>query len=159
MFCHGMSTAFKQLNQGWNADPNAPEPKADWRGEDLFLVFRPGWYEPDRLREGPVIGIVFERCSRYRFGTVNDEGWYRGQCRFSRTAPAWGEFYEVSGDLKLDQVDDRWNSRGDVSEGSKHFLFYFRDEEFECDAAHWHTVTKQAEQGGGGNSASLRASP
>jgi hypothetical protein len=140
-----MSTYFKQLNDGWNAEPNAPDPKARWDGEDLHLSFRPGVYEPDKA-SGIVTGIAFLRCSRFRFGYVNDEGWYRGQCRFSRIAPAWGEFYEVSGNLLLEQVPGDWNSRVEPSETSKHYLFYFRDEEFECDAEGWCVNKMQAEQ-------------
>jgi hypothetical protein len=140
-----MSTYFKQLNDGWNAEPNAPDPKARWDGEDLHLSFRPGFYEPDKA-SGIVTGITFLRCSRFRFGSVNDEGWYRGQCRFSRIAPAWGEFYEVSGNLLLEQIPGDWNSRVEPLETSKHYLFYFRDEEFECDAEGWFLNKMQAEQ-------------
>jgi hypothetical protein len=147
-----MSTSFKQLNIGWNAEPNAPEPKARWDGEDLHLSFRPGFYEPDKIVE-IVTGITFLQCSRFRFGSVNDEGWYRGRCRFGREARSWGEFYEVSGDLHLDQVLGDWNSRADPTPGSKHYLFYFRDEEFECDAEGWRLTSKPAEQDGGGQPA------
>lgn len=139
-----MSTIFTQLNQGWNADPNAPEPTAEWHGENLILSFRPGFYEPAKLDGCFVVGITFDRCARFRFGSVNDEGWYRGQCRFGRMAPAWGEFYEVSGDLRLDQVPGDWDSRIKQGNCLKHYLFYFRDEEFECDADDWHPITKQA---------------
>jgi hypothetical protein len=45
---------------------------------------------------------------RYRLGNTNDEGWYRGQCRFSKLAPAWGEFYEVEGDPLMDKAPDDW---------------------------------------------------
>ena len=43
-----------------------------------------------------------------------------------------GEFYEVSGDLKIDPVSG-WND-GPVSQiaEQRHFLFYLRDETFEC---------------------------
>ena len=84
---------------------------------------------------------------------TNDEGWYRGQCRFSRLAPAWGEFYEVRGDLLLDFVPDpeefrshgvqleprplRWVTIGEPGVTSRHFLFYLRDQTFECDATDW----------------------
>jgi hypothetical protein len=65
----------------------------------------------------------------------NDEGWYLGQCRFSKIAPAWGEFYEVDGDLKLESVPNDWIVVGPESRTTaKHFLFYLRDQTFECDA-------------------------
>lgn len=145
-----MSASFKQLNDGWNAEPNAPNPKARWDGENLHLSFRPGFHEPPKVGDIPMV-ITFLRCARFRFGSVNDEAWYRGQCRFGRTAPAWGEFYEVSGDLLLEQVPGDWNSRAEPTETSKHYLFYFRDEEFECDAEGWRLNTKRAEQAGASN--------
>ena len=142
-----MGTTFQKLNHGWNADPNAPEPTAKWIGTDLQVTFRPGWYEPDSSVGCPVSKIVFEDCARFRIGSVNDEGWYRGQCRFSRVAPSWGEFYEVSGDLRLSEVPGDWQQGESPLEGTKHFLFYFRDEEFECDARSWRIEKTNAEQG------------
>ncbi len=67
------------------------------------------------------------------------EGWYRGQCRFSGIAPEWGEFYEVEGDLLLAQEPNDWKAglAKEPRQGSRHFLFYMRDETFECDAIDW----------------------
>lgn len=131
-----MTTQFEQLNLGWNAQPNAPAVKVMVRGADLTLAFDPNAYQfPDYISVSRIV-LTFRDCWRYRFGTVNDEGWYRGQCRFSRSAPSWGEFYEVSGDLKLDAVSD-WVILSEERVDAKHFFFYFRDREFECDAKSW----------------------
>ena len=82
--------------------------------------------------------LTFQDCWRYRIGPTNDEGWYKGQCRFSRIAPQWGKFYEVSGDLRLERVTLDWIvNAADVPKVGRHFLFYFRDETFECDATSW----------------------
>jgi hypothetical protein len=68
-------------------------------------------------------------------GATNDEGWYRGQCRFSRLAPSWGEFYEVAGDLLLSKCPNDWRYVSqEPGRALRHFLFYLRDETFECDA-------------------------
>ena len=64
-------------------------------------------------------------------------GWLRGKCRFSGLAPAWGEFYEVSGDLKLDELTDRWQMPEQPGPGGHHYLLYMRDETFECEASGW----------------------
>jgi hypothetical protein len=46
-----------------------------------------------------------------------------------------GEFYEVQGDLKLESSPDDWVLLGPEPHApAKHFLFYLRDETFECDA-------------------------
>jgi hypothetical protein len=129
--------SFRKLNEGWNAEPNAPEPVVEVSGSDTLLRFLlnpfifPQFAPEDR-------GILrFRRFSRYRFGATNDEGWYRGQCRYSATAPKWGEFYELSGtDSRLDEPKD-WKTAKQASGASRHFLFYFRDATFECIAADW----------------------
>lgn len=62
-----------------------------------------------------------------------------GQCRFSRLAPAWGEFYRVSGDSKLLLAPLDWSILPlavDTSD-AEHYLFYFKDETFECVAEGW----------------------
>lgn len=85
--------------------------------------------------------IVFRNCWRYRVGPPNDEGWYKGHCRFRCLAPEWGDFYEVTGDLQSGPKD--WVLLNPPrSRPSRHFLFYFKDETFECDAEdfqqRWH---------------------
>lgn len=132
------ATTFTRLNEAWNAEPNAPDPQVSTIDGELVLTFLPnpfqfrGFFEDQRVR------VVFTGAWRYRIGKVNDEGWYRGQCRFSQVAPAWGEFYEIHGDLRLDACPNDWQElRPKPTEDVRHFLFYFRDEEFECDAVDW----------------------
>jgi hypothetical protein len=88
---------------------------------------------PEYESVGKIV-LTFKNCKRYRLGRTNDEGWYRGQCRFSGVAPAWGEFYEVPGDLKLGALKDPWVELKPGTDKDSHFVFYFRDETFECDA-------------------------
>ena len=105
-----MPTSFVVLNDGWNADPNAPEPLIERHGSDLRLSFRINAFQYPQFAEGQVASIRFLGCWRHRLGATNDEGWYMGQCRFSRLAPAWGEFYEVTGDLLLEAKPLEWLS-------------------------------------------------
>jgi hypothetical protein len=107
----------------------------------LMNPFQFPQFDPDdegRLR--------FVSCQRYRLGATNDEGWYRGQCRFSKVAPSWGEFYEVGGDLRLAECPDHWIEVGPAPASPRHFLFYFRDQTFECDAADWSFEVLKAER-------------
>ena len=57
-------------------------------------------------------------------------------------APAWCDFYEVKGDLRIDSDPDpsEWVTLRSPSLKSRHFLFYLRDETFECDAESWSLV-------------------
>ena len=132
-----MSTTFHQLNKNWNAEPNSPNPKVEWQGDDLKLTFLMNSYQCSEFDKNNIGEIIFTDCSRFRLGTLNDEGWYRGQGRFADIPHQWGEFYEVFGDLRLDSFSDDWNTHvPDVARRS-HYLFYFRDEDFECDARCW----------------------
>jgi hypothetical protein len=128
-------TTFEQLNHGWNAEPNAPEPKLTVEGSTIRLRFV---VNPFRFafEEGATAELTFTECWRYRLGATNDEGWYRGQCRFSKLAPKWGEFYEVMGDPRATLVSP-WEVIGRQPSHSRHLLFYLRDGTFECDAADW----------------------
>lgn len=139
-------TTFRQLNEGWNAEPNAPEPNVTVEGQDVVVSFRMNPYQFPQFSPKDVGQLRFVSCRRYRLGCTNDEGWYRGQCRFSKVAPQWGEFYEVGGDLRLGECPDDWVAVAQVQDSSRHFLFYFRDETFECDASDWEFEVVNAEQ-------------
>jgi hypothetical protein len=130
------SLLFKQLNEGWNAEPNAPEPEVAVCESQVQLKFylNPYMYV---AKVGEVGCLIFNDCARWRLGYTNDHGWYLGQCRYSDCAPAWGEFYEIIGkdDLRMRPVD--WQTPESPGAGERHFLFYLRDETFECIAADW----------------------
>ena len=131
-------TAFRKLNDGWNADPNVPEPSIKLLEGNLLLTFAPNYFRYDEYENVAALTLVFHNCVQYRIGPTNDEGWYRGQCRFSKIAPEWGEFYEVSGDLLLSDLDQCWTPASLVTpDNINHYLFYFRDDTFECDAESW----------------------
>ena len=127
---------FIRLNDGWNAEPNAPEPRVAVATSTVSVNFllNPWAYEADEEE----VGILsFDGCRSWRLGATNDEGWYLGQCRYSTVAPAWGELYEIVGsDLLAEQPND-WHPVPIVGTGHRHFLFYLRDQTFECFAADW----------------------
>jgi hypothetical protein len=81
--------------------------------------------------------LTFIECSEWGLGSTNDEGWHLGQCRYSRIAPEWGEFYEIVGTDPLAHEPNDWKSTGQADVGKRHFLFYLRDETFECFANEW----------------------
>jgi len=130
-------TTFKKLNLGWNAEPNAPTPRVAVLGVEVFLCFQMSPHTEIRFSDDDIGELCFQNSCHYRLGATNDEGWYMGQCRFSKMAPAWGEFYEVGGDLLLDRCINDWVDVGPEKPNQKHFLFYLRDEQFEIKAASW----------------------
>ncbi len=146
-----MSPIFTQLNHGWNAEPNAPDPQAAWQGVSLLLRFRMNAFQFPEYDGDDIGEIIFEDCTRYRIGTVNDEGWYRDQGRFGGNGHQWGEFYEVAEGLSPDITPDDWVVRCQDGEARRHFLFYFRDEDFECVARSWSLRISKAKQAGSAN--------
>ena len=132
----GEWTQFAKLSNDWNAEPGAPMPEVCVHGPDLTLTFFLNPWRFSQFKENDRGEITFRDCWRYRLSYPNDEGWYRHQCRFSRRAPDWGEFYEVSGNL-LDGLPEDWIVLREPQSASRHFLFYFKDDTFECDAADW----------------------
>ena len=132
-----MPTQFRKLNDGWNAEPNAPEPIVQIDDSEVVLTFLANPFQFPRFAENQRLRLRFVNARRYRLGSTNDEGWYMGRCRFSGEAPGWGQFYEVSGDLKLDRCPTDWRMVGTARPPGRHFLFYLRDETFECEADDW----------------------
>jgi hypothetical protein len=129
-----MTTTFVRLNHDWNADPNAPEPEVARQAGDVVLTFAVNAIVFPQFVEGSRAKVVFRNCWRYRLGPTNDEGWYMGQCRFSGVAPAWGEFYQVDGELHVGMARGEWVTVREPYPQSMHYLFYMKDETFECDA-------------------------
>jgi hypothetical protein len=130
------SLQFTQQNHGWNAEPNVATPQLTVDGGDLLLAFPLNHFAFEIFGRGDLGILRFVDCSKFRTDGTNDEAWYRGICRYSRLAPAWGEFYEISGDdPTIARIDD-WVSIHS-SLGDRHFLFYFRDNLFECFARQW----------------------
>ncbi len=128
---------FNKLNHSWNADPNVPCPSAQISGANVTVKFLLNTFVYPVFQEGETGSITFKNCSKYRLGETNDEGWYLGHCRFSKLLPEWGDFYELSGDKHLLDAPKDWQKIAQTPEAQRHYLFYFRDETFECVADRW----------------------
>lgn len=127
---------FVKLNDSWNAEPNDPGEKVTIEGDTVTLTFvlNPWAYVAGEGQRGH---LTFAASKRWRLGPTNDESWFRGRCRYSKIAPAWGEFYEIIGpDSAIDQPED-WVEIHSNNAGQRHFLFYLRDNTFECIARDW----------------------
>jgi hypothetical protein len=144
-----------QLGQAWVADPNAPEPQVSVEASAANVRFRSYRVVDDKKLTGflRALGLFskpsstfeetwgtlrFAGCSRWRWDSTNDHEWYKadGSGRYSGVAPRWGEFYELIGpDPDRDAVS--WEKIGADTAGSRHFLYYFRDETLEFMAEDW----------------------
>lgn len=128
-----METGFIHLNTNWNAEPNAPDEEVYEGPGYISLYFTANPWAYDGFDENQRLELRFHGCSKWRLGETNDEGWYSGLCRFSDKAPQWGEFYEVTGNTLSDNSPNDWQHIED-STGKKHFIFYLRNNTFECEA-------------------------
>jgi hypothetical protein len=127
-----MKPLFHRLNECWNAEPYAPSPVIEIEAPDLVLKFFVNAFQFTEFVEGEIGVLRFMRCERYRLGPTNDDGWYNGLCRFSKLAPEWGEFYIVQSDAELLDAPQDWQDVIPTRGSGRHFLFYFRDNTFEC---------------------------
>lgn len=130
------SPTFNQLNHGWNAEPNAPDPVVEVQGTTARLSF---FLNPYQYQAGAdeVAELTFTGTAKWRLGPTNDEGWHRGQCRYSGVAPRWGHLYEILGEDAVRSAPLDWQSVPSGGSNGRHFLFYLRDETFECMADEW----------------------
>jgi hypothetical protein len=67
-------TTFQQLNKGWNAEPNAPDPRVAVEGGDIVLTFLMNPFQFPQFSPQDVGQLRFVSCRRYRLGSTNDDG-------------------------------------------------------------------------------------
>lgn len=126
---------FTRLSTDWSADPNAPELGIETSGAQLLASMDPNRVQYPRYAEIARICLRFAECAAYRVTPINDHAWSGGGCRFSGVAPAWGAFYEISGDCRDEMEPTPWIALD--GRGARHFLFYLRDETLEVKAGDW----------------------
>src|SRR5688500_12817148 len=122
---------YIQITTDWNADPVSPEIKLNIDGSDLVMDIYLNHYVFDKYRNGDKVKIRFKSCAEYSLNTCNDEGYYYGQYRTNPNELPWGEFYEIKSGLDRNMPNPivKILSRDSAA---KHFIFFFKDETFEC---------------------------
>jgi hypothetical protein len=125
---------YIKLNQNWNAEPNAPDVKLTDQGDALELCFYLNSFVFQDINEGDIGTLTFRNVHKYRLGTTNDEGYFLGQFRFTNSELPWGEFYElVDSNWQTNfPIDENITKRIDKLKTPRHFIFFLRDETFEC---------------------------
>jgi hypothetical protein len=125
---------FIQLNQGWNAEPNAPNPQITVEGSDIKLSFSMNPFIFKDFDEDDIGVIRFKNCYQYRMGSPNEDDFYvYGKSRYKQYGVKWGEFYRVkNSDWQTNFPDSKTLNIFLDKDSLNHYLFYFRDETFEC---------------------------
>ena len=125
---------YEKLNKRWNAEPNAPNLQIE-KGEGYVeLTFDLNPFVFDYIDEGDKGVIEFIEVQSFYKGTMNDEGYFAGNHRYSNEQLPWGEYYEL--------YDSNWKNtfpekaiilNANLSKSElRHFIFFLRDEEIEC---------------------------
>ncbi|NVJ47342.1 MAG: hypothetical protein HWE07_09450 [Cytophagia bacterium] len=124
---------YKKLNIDWNAEPNAPEAVLEEIGTDLRLEFFLNPFVYHNIDNDEKGELIFKNCFKYSFNSCNDEGYFRGQYRYSNSELPWGEFYEIEHDWTNDFHQDQKILNQEIEQiGLKHFIFFLRDNTLEC---------------------------
>ncbi len=128
---------YIQITKDWNADPVSPEIEFKEDGTDLIMDIYLNHFQFDKYQEGDKVKIRFKNCAEYSLNTCNDEGFYDGQYRIKPTKLEWGEFYEIKSGLDRKLPNPIKKIQNDNSD-RKHFIFFFKDETFECLASDYY---------------------
>ncbi len=131
---------YIKLNKNWNAEPNAPDPVVSKTDEGIELTFLLNPFVYQHIDDDDTGTLEFFDVYAYRLGSTNDEGYFRGQFRFKNEQLPWGEFYElIDSKWKKDFPDDKVILDDSIKKSKlRHFIFFLRDETFECLALDYH---------------------
>ena len=128
---------YIQITKDWNADPVSPEIELKLDGIDLIMDIYLNHLQFNKYQEGDKVKIRFKNCAEYSLNTCNDEGYFYGQYRTNHNELPWGEFYEIKSGLDKElpnPIEKIQTSNSD----RKHFIFFFKDETFECLASDYY---------------------
>ena len=125
---------FIKINENWNAEPNAPMPTININCSNLKLSFYLNSFMFNEFDEDDIGIIEFYNCRQYRLGPPNDDGFYiHNQCRYKKYGVKWGEFYLIKdSDWHTNFPEPVYIDTTIDIQRLNHYLFYFRDETFEC---------------------------
>lgn len=122
---------YEQISVGWNANPVSPDIILEISGDDLIIDIYLNYYVYEGYRQGDKVKIIFKNCASYSLNSCNDEGYYYGQYRIKPNQLPWGEFFEIKSGV--DRNFPKPVTLIDIDkENKRHFIFFFKDETFEC---------------------------
>jgi hypothetical protein len=129
-----------RLNTNWNAEPNAPRVKIFIDNNTITLEFFLNYFTYKEFKEGDRCRLRFKNCHKYSFNGMNDEGYYREQYRYKYTELPWGEFYKLETDWQTDFPTEHSILSNLINPNElNHYIFFFKDNTFECVAESYET--------------------
>jgi len=129
---------YIKLNTDWNADPNAPEVILTINGFSLTLSFFVNYFVFKNFTKEDKAKLVFNNCHKYSFNSMNDEGYFMKQYRYNNDILPYGEFYKIDTNWQNDfPLDNKILKPINDKSKLNHYLFFFRDNTFECIAENY----------------------
>lgn len=123
---------YERLNNDWNAEPNAPDPKLSINDNSVTLDFYLNYEKFERFNEGDKGQLKFINCHSYSFNSMNDEGYFKGNFRYKDNELPWGDFYLLKSKISDFPEDNVTLLTNQEVSNLKHYIFFFRDNTFEC---------------------------
>lgn len=130
---------FNKLNKNWNAASDSPNPEVSNIEEGISLSFFLNAIDYDHIDEEEKGSINFFGLHKYSIVSVDEEEYSSGQFRFKKEQLPWGMFYELPNSKWQNNFpDDAIIIDNSVNKkGLRHFIFFFKDEIFECLASEY----------------------
>ena len=128
---------FDKITNNWNADPNDPQVNIKLEKDSLLLTFGLNYFQYNNFKAENKLQITFKNCSKYSLNNCNDECYYNLQYRISPYDLPWGEFYEIISGISRD-FPEAINIYKNNNLNLRHFIFFFKDNTFECLAEEYH---------------------
>ena len=126
---------FKKLNNDFDADPNAPDPKIGLLGNHVVLSFFLNSFLWDNVSEGERGTLTFLNCLQYRLGKPDSDSYPK--YRYYQPDIAYYDFYMVENskwieDFPFDKKIHNSSVLDEFERSLHHYIFFFRDNTFEC---------------------------
>ena len=123
---------YELISADWNAEPNDPDIKLSVNGNTVTLEFYLNYFQFERFTEGEKGLLIFHNCHKYALNSMNDEGYYQGNYRYTQQDLPWGEFYKLETNWEIDFPSPNHKISIVASTRLNHYIFFFRDNTFEC---------------------------
>ncbi len=123
---------YERLNLDWNAEPNAPEPKLIVENRNVIIQFYLNSILYDKFSEDELGKLTFTNCQKYDINNMNDEGYYSGKYRYKEEDLPWGEFYKIITSTNDFPKNSNLIEVNSDLKNLNHYVFFFRDNTFEC---------------------------
>jgi hypothetical protein len=125
---------YIKLNLDFDVEPNAPSPKISTNGSSLNLSFLLNPFLWDNVEDDEQADLLFHDIQKYRLGRPGSDN-FRDYRYYDAGIDNYG-FYQINNsnwkkDFPIDEKiisEESIDTKGEF----KHYVFFFRDNTFEC---------------------------